>query len=252
MKPYRLLPTRQCPSFFLLRGMSAAAMLFMALFLTGCKPSAANSSDTQQTSEAANNQHPDSATAVAATANDTIAQPAADAQTVPTFLTFEQAKTMVSPGHSLDEAAIEAIFDRLQLPKVAAERYIWDADFGGNSPAISYTWGHKVAFKDWELKPSGADYYGVHFNFFFDKTRKTGTLKQITIIGNQSGWYEQFMADAKAAGLTFTGPLDKAVYQREGKEYMLKTGEETMYFINDFSANGAYEIEFGFDNGIDV
>ena len=158
MKPYRLLPTRQCPSFFLLRGTSAAAMLFMALFLTGCKPSAANSSDTQQTSEAANGQQPDSATAVAAAANDTIAQPATGAQTVPTFLTFEQAKTMVSPGHSLDEAAIEAIFARLQLPKVAAERYIWDADFGGNSPAISYTWGHKVAFKDWELKPSGADY----------------------------------------------------------------------------------------------
>lgn len=252
MKPYHPLPTSQCLTSFPLRGMQTAAMLLMALLLAGCKPSAANSSNPQSSSEAASAQQTDSATAVASAATDTIGQPAADTQTAPTFLTFEQAKAMVSPGQSYDEAAIEAIFARLQLPKVAAERYIWDADFGGNSPAISYTWGNKVVFKNWELKPSGTDYYGVHFNFFFDKSRKTGTMKQITIIGNQRGWYEQFMADAKAGGLTFTGPLDKAVYQRDGKEYMLKTGEETMYFINDFSSDGAYEIEFGFDNGVDV
>jgi hypothetical protein len=33
---------------------------------------------------------------------------------------------------------------------------------------------------------------------------------------------------------------------------MLRKGEQTFYFTNDFSADGKYEVEFGFDNGIDV
>ena len=113
-------------------------------------------------------------------------------------------------------------------------------------------WGYGVELKDWNFKATAKDYHGVHFNFFFDKSKKTGLLKTLTIITSGSQWYEKFMADAKAAGMKLNGYLDKAVYQREGKEYMLKKGEQTFYFINDFSADGKYEVEFGFDNGIDV
>lgn len=167
-------------------------------------------------------------------------------------LTFEKASAMVNPDQHYDEQAIDSIFAAIALPKVQAERYVWDADYGGNSPAISYVWGYGVELKDWNFKPTAEDYHGVHFNFFFDKSKKTGQLKTLTIITSDSQWYEKFMADAKAAGMKLNGYLDKAVYQREGKEYMLKKGEQTFYFINDFSANGKYEVEFGFDNGIDV
>ena len=167
-------------------------------------------------------------------------------------LTFEKASAMVNPDQHYDEQAIDSIFAAIALPKVQAERYVWDADYGGNSPAISYVWGYGVELKDWNFKPTAEDYHGVHFNFFFDKSKKTGLLKTMTIITSDSQWYEKFMADAKAAGMKLNGYLDKAVYQREGKEYMLKKGEQTFYFINDFSANGKYEVEFGFDNGIDV
>lgn len=167
-------------------------------------------------------------------------------------LTFEKASAMVNPEQHYDEQAIDSIFAAIALPKVQAERYVWDADYGGNSPAISYVWGYGVELKDWNFKPTAEDYHGVHFNFFFDKSKKTGLLKTLTIITSDSQWYEKFMADAKAAGMKLNGYLDKAVYQREGKEYMLKKGEQTFYFINDFSANGKYEVEFGFDNGIDV
>ena len=167
-------------------------------------------------------------------------------------LTFEKASAMVHPDQHYDEQAIDSIFTAIALPKVQAERYVWDADYGGNSPAISYVWGYGVELKDWNFKPTAKDYHGVHFNFFFDKSKKTGQLKTMTIITSDNQWYEKFMADAKAAGMKLNGYLDKAVYQREGKEYMLKKGEQTFYFINDFSADGKYEVEFGFDNGIDV
>lgn len=167
-------------------------------------------------------------------------------------LTFEKASAMVNPDQHYDEQAIDSIFTAIALPKVQAERYVWDADYGGNSPAISYVWGYGVELKDWNFKATAEDYHGVHFNFFFDKSKKTGLLKTMTIITSDSQWYEKFMADAKAAGLKLNGYLDKTVYQREGKEYMLKKGEQTFYFINDFSADGKYEVEFGFDNGIDV
>lgn len=167
-------------------------------------------------------------------------------------LTFEKASAMVNPDQHYDEQAIDSIFAAIALPKVQAERYVWDADYGGNSPAISYVWGYGVELKDWNFKATAEDYHGVHFNFFFDKSKKTGQLKTLTVITSDSQWYEKFMADAKAAGMKLNGYLDKAVYQREGKEYMLKKGEQTFYFINDFSADGKYEVEFGFDNGIDV
>ena len=167
-------------------------------------------------------------------------------------LTFEKASAMVNPDQHYDEQAIDSIFAAIGLPKVQAERYVWDADYGGNSPAISYVWGYGVELKDWNFKATAEDYHGVHFNFFFDKSKKTGQLKTLTVITSDSQWYEKFMADAKDAGLKLNGYLDKAVYQREGKEYMLKKGEQTFYFINDFSADGKYEVEFGFDNGIDV
>ena len=167
-------------------------------------------------------------------------------------LTFEKASAMVHPEQHYDEQSIDSICAAIALPKLQAERYVWDADYGGNSPAISYVWGYGVELKDWNFKATAEDYHGVHFNFFFDKSKKTGQLKTLTVITSDSQWYEKFMADAKAAGMKLNGYLDKAVYQREGKEYMLKKGEQTFYFINDFSADGKYEVEFGFDNGIDV
>lgn len=175
-------------------------------------------------------------------------------QTAPAVrgLTFEKASAMVHPDQHYDEQAIDSIFAAIALPKLQAERYVWDADYGGNSPAISYVWGYGVELKDWNFKATAEDYHGVHFNFFFDKSKKTGQLKTLTVITSGSQWYEKFMADAKSAGMKLNGYLDKAVYQREGKEYMLKKGEQTFYFINDFSADGKYEVEFGFDNGIDV
>ena len=207
--------------------------------MTACGPKAATPSSTPPQTDSASVE-----------TTDTLALE----QTAPEVrgLTFEKASAMVNPDQHYDEQAIDSIFTAIGLPKVQAERYIWDADYGGNSPAISYVWGYGVELKDWNFKATAKDYHGVHFNFFFDKSKKTGQLKTMTIITSDSQWYEKFMADAKDAGLKLNGYLDKAVYQREGKEYMLKKGEQTFYFINDFSADGKYEVEFGFDNGIDV
>ena len=207
--------------------------------MTACGPKAATPSSTPPQSDSASVE-----------TTDTLALE----QTAPEVrgLTFEKASAMVNPDQHYDEQAIDSIFAAIGLPKVQAERYVWDADYGGNSPAISYVWGYGVELKDWNFKATAEDYHGVHFNFFFDKSKKTGQLKTMTIITSDSQWYEKFMADAKAAGMKLNGYLDKAVYQREGKEYMLKKGEQTFYFINDFSADGKYEVEFGFDNGIDV
>ena len=207
--------------------------------MTACGPKAATPSSTPPQTDSASVE-----------TTDTLALE----ETAPAIrgLTFEKASAMVNPDQHYDEQAIDSIFTAIGLPKVQAERYIWDADYGGNSPAISYVWGYGVELKDWNFKATAKDYHGVHFNFFFDKSKKTGQLKTMTIITSDSQWYEKFMADAKDAGLKLNGYLDKAVYQREGKEYMLKKGEQTFYFINDFSADGKYEVEFGFDNGIDV
>lgn len=207
--------------------------------MTACGPKAATPSSTSPQSDSASVE-----------TTDTLALE----ETAPAVrgLTFEKASAMVNPDQHYDEQAIDSIFAAIALPKVQAERYVWDADYGGNSPAISYVWGYGVELKDWTFKATAEDYHGVHFNFFFDKSKKTGQLKTLTVITSDSQWYEKFMADAKDAGLKLNGYLDKAVYQREGKEYMLKKGEQTFYFINDFSADGKYEVEFGFDNGIDV
>ena len=207
--------------------------------MTACGPKAATPSSTSPKSDSASVE-----------TTDTLALE----ETAPAVrgLTFEKASAMVNPEQHYDEQAIDSIFATIGLPKVQAERYVWDADYGGNSPAISYVWGYGVELKDWTFKATAEDYHGVHFNFFFDKSKKTGQLKTLTVITSDSQWYEKFMADAKDAGLKLNGYLDKAVYQREGKEYMLKKGEQTFYFINDFSADGKYEVEFGFDNGIDV
>lgn len=217
--------------------MYIASALFWGM--TACGPKAATPSSTPPESDSASVETTDTLTLE---------------QTAPAVrgLTFEKASAMVNPEQHYDEQSIDSIFAVIALPKLQAERYVWDADYGGNSPAISYVWGYGVELKDWNFKATAEDYHGVHFNFFFDKSKKTGLLKTLTVITSDSQWYEKFMADAKAAGMKLNGYLDKAVYQREGKEYMLKKGEQTFYFINDFSADGKYEVEFGFDNGIDV
>ena len=219
-----------------------ATCMLVAFVLTACDPKAAQSLPSA----------PQTDSTSVETADTLSTAEAPEAQPQSKGLTFAMAQTMVSPGQQYDEQAIDSLFAAASLPKVQAERYIWDADFGGNSPAISYVWGNGVELKNGEVKATEDDYLGAQFNFFFDKSKKTGSLKSITIIASDAAWYEQFMSDAKAAGLTLSGDLDKVVYQREGKEYMLKTGEQTYYYINDFSADGKYEVEVGFNNGMDI
>ena len=224
----------------------ATVGLLAVAVLTCCKPTPSGGNEPSK-------QEPPVDGAVADTSKSAAAnQQSASAPAAVTHLTFEQAKAMVTPGQKYDEQSVEALFASIDQPKVAAERYIWDADFGGDSPAISYTWGNHVAFKDWELTNTEANYYGVHFNFFFDDSRKTGKLKQLEIITDDSTLYEQFMSDARAAGLKLAGLLDKAVYGHDGKEYVLKTSNGSMFFIHDFSADGAYSLELGYDDGADV
>ena len=174
------------------------------------------------------------------------------AEESPGSLSFQVIMQTVKPGNKMEEKDIEALLAGMELTKIQAERYISDADFGGDSPAISYTWGRGVSFKNWKFVSTEPDYFGTHFNFFFDESRKTGYVKQFSIITSDPDWYDQFMADVNAAGMKLEGNLDKAIYQKEGKEYQLKTGEETYYFVHDFSANGHYEVEMGYDNGIDM
>ena len=192
-------------------------------------------------------------TATRATADTTATEPKAEAaEDSPATLTVDFIMKTVKPGQQLDNKALEKSLEDMQLASIQAERYISDADFGGDSPAISYVFGRDVEWKNWKFQPTAPDYFGTHFNFFFDDSRKTGTVKQFAIITSDADWYQQFMADAKAAGLTYSADLDKDVYEKAGKEYQLKTGDATYYYINDFSANGKYDVEMGYETGIDM
>lgn len=175
-----------------------------------------------------------------------------------TLFTYAMAMEIVQPGYKCDEKLFASLFRDLNLPMQYSERYISDADFGGDSPAISYCFGNNVNYDSYKLTSTGKPYYGVHFNFFFDDSRKTGRVRQFNIITSNNAWYERFMADMNADGLKYVSNVDPHIYGKKGKMYHKKgepnehTTEEPFYYVYDFSVEGVYDIEVGYDDGIDI
>ena len=174
------------------------------------------------------------------------------------LFTYAMAMEIVQPKYKSDEKFFAPLFGDLNLPMQLAERYVSDADWGGDSPAISYCFGNNVKYEDYKFTPIGTSYYGIHFNFFFDDSRKTGRVNQFTIITSNKGWYEKFMTDMKADGLKYVSNVDPQVYGKKGKMYHKKadsvegTTEQPFYYVYDFSLEGVYDIEVGYDGGIDM
>ena len=174
------------------------------------------------------------------------------------LFTYAMAMEIVQPKYKSDEKFFASLFGDLNLPMEYSEQYISDADWGGDSPAISYCFGNNVKYEDYKFTPTGKPYYGVHFNFFFDESRKTGQVRQFTIITSNDVWYEKFMADMKADGLKYVSNVDPQVYGKKGKMYHKKadpvegTTEQPFYYVYDFSLEGVYDIEVGYDGGIDM
>ena len=174
------------------------------------------------------------------------------------LFTYAMAMEIVQPRYKCDEKLFSSLFGDLNLPMQYSERYISDADWGGDSPAISYCFGNNVKYEDYKLMPTGKPYYGVHFNFFFDESRKTGRVRQFTIITSESAWYEKFMNDMKADELKYVSNVDPDVYGKKGKMYHKKgepnehTTEQPFYYVYDFSVEGVYDVEVGYDDGMDI
>ena len=175
-----------------------------------------------------------------------------------TLFTYAMAMEIVQPKYKCDEKFFASLFGDLGLPMQLAERYISDADWGGESPAISYCWGNGVKYEDYKFTPTSDQYFGTHFNFFFDDSRKTGRVTSFTIITSSTTWYEQFMRDLKADGLKYVSIVDPDVYGKKGKMYHKKadpvegTTEQPFYYVYDFPLEGAYDVEIGYDGGIDM
>ena len=175
-----------------------------------------------------------------------------------TLFTYAMAMEIVQPGYKCDEKFFASLFGDLDLPMQLAERYISDADWGGDSPAISYCWGNNVKYEDYKFTATDASYFGVHFNFFFDDSKKTGRVRQFTIITSNGKWYEKFMNDMKADGLKYVSNVDPDVYGKKGKMYHKKgepnehTTEQPFYYVYDFSLEGTYDVEVGYDDGMDM
>lgn len=174
------------------------------------------------------------------------------------FFTYAMAMEIVQPGYKCDEKFFASLFGDLGLPLQFSERYISDADWGGESPAISYCWGNNVKYDDYKFTATDTPYFGTHFNFFFDESRKTGRVREFTIITSYSAWYEKFMKDLRADGLKLVGNVDPDVYGKRGKMYHRKgepnehTTEQPFYYVYDFSVAGVYEVEVGYDDGMDI
>jgi len=198
----------------------------------------------------------DYARKMAKAAADSVGAPAAVEDSA--LFTYAMAMEIVQPRYKCDEKFFASLFGDLDLPMQFSERYVSDADWGGDSPAISYCFGNNVKYEDYKFTPTGSPYFGVHFNFFFDESRKTGAVRQFTIITSNSGWYEKFMNDMKADGLKYVSNVDPDVYGKKGKMYHKKADpvegstEQPFYYVYDFSVEGVYEIEVGYDGGIDI
>ena len=172
--------------------------------------------------------------------------------------TFAKAMELVEPGMSIEPTVIEQLFASMQLPMVLADHYISDADYGGDSPAISYCFGNNVKYEDYKFSPTSERYYGVHTNFFFDDSRKTGTVNRFAIITSDSLWHAQLMDDAAAAGLKYKEDVDPNVYGKKGKLFQKNgkkvngSSEYATYYIFDFSTSGHFDVEVGYDSGMDI
>ena len=174
------------------------------------------------------------------------------------LFTYAMAIEIVQPGYKCDESFFASLFRELGLPLQFSERYISDADWGGDSPAISYCWGNNVKYDDYKFTATDTPYYGVHFNFFFDESRKTGRVRQFTIITSNDAWYQKFFSDMQADGLKYVSKVDPDVYGKKGKMYHKKgepnehTTEQPFYYVYDFSVDGVYDVEVGYDDGMDI
>lgn len=174
------------------------------------------------------------------------------------LFTYAMAMEIVQPGYKCDEKFFSSLFSDLNLPLQSLERYISDADWGGDTPAISYCWGNNVKYEDYKFTPTDTPYFGTHFNFFFDESRKTGRVRQFSIITSISAWYNKFMNDLRDDGLKLVGNVDPDVYGKKGKMYHKKgepnehTTEQPFYYVYDFSVDGVYEVEVGYDDGMDI
>ena len=174
------------------------------------------------------------------------------------FFTYAMAMEIVQPGYKCDESFFATLFGDLGLPMQYSERYISDADWGGDSPAISYCWGNNVKYEDYKLTATDTPYFGTHFNFFFDESRKTGRVRQFTIITSNDAWYQKFLSDMQADSLKYVSKVDPDVYGKKGKMYHKKgepnehTTEQPFYYVYDFSVDGVYEVEVGYDDGMDI
>ena len=171
------------------------------------------------------------------------------------LFTYAMAMEIVQPKYKSDEKFFASLFGDLNLPMEYSEQYISDADWGGDSPAISYCFGNNVKYEDYKFTPTGKPYYGVHFNFFFDESRKTGQVRQFTIITSNDGWYEKFMADMKADGQKF---VSNDVYGKKGKMYRKEADpdenapEQPYYYVYDYSTEDAYDVEVSYEDGADL
>ena len=174
------------------------------------------------------------------------------------LFTYAMAMEMIQPGYKCDEKFIASVFGDLNLPMQLAEQYISDADWGGDSPAISYCWGNGVKYENYKFTATSDKYFGVHFNFFFDESRKTGRITHFNIITSSNEWYDKFSQALKNDGMRYLSNVDPAVYGKKGKQYQRDaepnehTTEQPFYYVYDFSVNGQYDVEIGYDSGMDI
>ena len=221
------------------------------LCVTACRQKSSSEGGKQLSAE-------DYAKKMAAAAADSAASEAKEAVGDTALFTYAMAMEIVQPGYKCDEKLFASLFRDINLPMQYSERYISDADFGGDSPAISYCFGNNVNYDNYKITSTGKPYYGVHFNFFFDESRKTGRVRQFTVITSNDAWYAKFMADMKADGLKYVSNVDPGVYGKKGKMYHKKgepnehTTEQPFYYVYDFSVEGVYDVEVGYDDGMDI
>ena len=193
-----------------------------------------------------------------ATADSTTVESNEEVEEDSTLFTYEMAMEIIKPGYKCDEKFIASLFGDLNLPMQYSERYISDADWGGDSPAISYCWGNNVKFENYKFTATSDKYFGVHFNFFFDESRKTGRITNFNIITSSAKWYEKFSQSLKADGMRYLSKVDPAVYGKKGKQYQKDaepnehSTEQPFYYVYDFSVEGVYDVEIGYDSGMDI
>ena len=227
---------------------TAIVVCVAVLCMTACRQKASPGEGKQLTAEEY----------AAKTAKDTIPEEPKEVLTDSSLFTYEMAKEIIQPRYQCDEKFIAELFGGLGLPMQLAEHYISDADWGGDSPAISYCWGNNVKYENYKFTATGDDYFGVNFNFFFDESRKTGKITRFTIITSSTQWYEKFSKAYAADGMRYLSNVDPAIYGKKGKQYQKDaepnehTTEQPYYYVYDFSTNGHYEVEIGYDSGMDM